>query len=106
MTILVGSYPLADPAAPRTIAALTDWLEGSGFRVFYAEVDLGSRGRWQRVLAGAYTDPEAARRDVERLKAAAPQSDVHLVSAGFATGLVAAVSREPDADARRSGTEP
>ena len=30
--------------------------------------DLGSRGRWQRVLAGAYTDSQAARRDVERLQ--------------------------------------
>jgi hypothetical protein len=58
------------------------------------------------VLAGAYTDPQVARRDEERLKAAAPQSDAHLVSARFATGLVAAVSREPDGDARRSGTEP
>jgi type II secretory pathway predicted ATPase ExeA len=105
LTILVGSYPLAEATAAADVAALTDWLEGSGFRVFHAEVDLGSRGRWQRVLAGAYTDPQAARRDEERLRAAAPQSDVHLVSAGFATGLVAAVSREPDADARHSGTE-
>jgi len=85
---------------------MTDWLEGSGFRVFHAEVDLGSRGRWRRVLAGAYTDPQAARRDEERLKAAAPQNDVHLVSAGFATGLVSAIPREPDADVRHSGTEP
>ena len=106
LTILVGSYPMAEATAAAEVAALTDWLEDSGFRVFYAEVDLGSRGRWQRVLAGAYTDPQAARRDEERLKAAAPQSDVHLVSAGFATGLAAAVSREPDADARHSGIEP
>ncbi len=74
--------------------------------MFYAEVDLGSRGRWQRVLAGAYTDSQAARRDAERLKAAAPQSDVHLVSAGFAIGLVAAAPREPDTELRPSGTEP
>jgi general secretion pathway protein A len=106
LTILVGSYPLAEATAAAEVAALTGWLEDSGFRVFYAEVDFGSRGRWQRVLAGAYTDPQAARRDEERLKAAAPQSDVHLVSAGFATGLAAAVSREPDADARHSGMEP
>jgi type II secretory pathway predicted ATPase ExeA len=106
LTILVGSYPMAEATAAAEVAALTDWLEGSGFRVFYAEVDLGSRGRWQRVLAGAYTDPQAARRDEERLKAAAPQSDVHLVSAGFANGLAAAVSREPDADARHAGLEP
>jgi type II secretory pathway predicted ATPase ExeA len=104
LTILVGSYPLADAATAADVAAITDWLEGSGFRVFYAEVDLGTSGRWQRVLAGAYTDPETARRDEERLKAAAPQSDVHLVSAGMATGLVA--SRQPDADAPLSGMEP
>jgi type II secretory pathway predicted ATPase ExeA len=105
LTILVGSYPLAEAAASADIAALTDWLEEAGFRVFHAEVDLGSRGRWQRVLAGAYFDLDAARRDEERLKAAAPQSDVHLVSAGFATGLAAAALREPEIDARHSGSE-
>jgi type II secretory pathway predicted ATPase ExeA len=104
LTILVGSYPVADATTAADVAALTAWLEGSGFRVFYAEVDFGTSGRWRRVLAGAYTDPETARRDEERLKAAAPQSDVHLVSAGAATGLVA--SRLPDVDARPSGTEP
>jgi general secretion pathway protein A len=106
LTILVSSYPVAEPTTASDIQALTDWLEASGFHVFYAEVDLGSSGRWQRVLAGAYTDSETARRDVERLKAAAPSSDAHLVSAGVATGLVAAVSREPDTSVRRSGTEP
>ncbi len=104
LTILVGSYPVADASTAADVAALTAWLEESGFTVFYAVVDLGSSGRWQRVLAGAYTDPETARRDEERLKAAAPQSEVHLVSAGAATGMVA--SRQPDADARFAGTEP
>jgi type II secretory pathway predicted ATPase ExeA len=104
LTILVGSYPVEDATAAADIAALTGWLEDSGFPVFHAEVDLGSRGRWRRVLAGAYTDAQAARRDEERLKAAAPRSDVHLVSAGFATGPVAAMPAEPDADARHSGT--
>ncbi len=88
------------------MAALTDWLESSGFTVFYADVDLGSRGRWQRVLAGAYADPESARRDADRLQDAAPHSDARLVSAGFATGIVATVSHEPDAGGRRTGTEP
>ena len=32
---------------------MTEWLEASGFRVYYSEVDSGSE-RWQRVLAGAY----------------------------------------------------
>jgi hypothetical protein len=105
-TILVGSFPIGVETTPGDVSATTDWLEASGFRVFYAQVDLGSRGRWQRVLAGAYTDSQAARRDAERLKAAAPQSDVHLVSAGFAIGLVAAAPREPDTEIRPSGTEP
>jgi hypothetical protein len=105
-TILVGSYPAAEATTAADVAALTDWLESSSFAVFYADVDLGSRGRWQRVLAGAYTDPESARRDADRLKAAAPQSDARLVSAGFANGIVATISHEPDAGGRRSGTEP
>ena len=87
-TILVGSYPVADPASVAGVRALTDWLEAIGFKVFYADADLGSHGHWQRVLAGAYTDPETARRDVARLQSAAPASGVRLVSAGFATGTM------------------
>ena len=99
-TILVSSFPVGLDTTATDVIAVTDWLEASGFRVFYADVDLGSRGRWRRVLAGAYTDSQNARRDAERLKAAAPQSDVHLVSAGFAIGMVAAAPREPDAELR------
>ena len=105
-TILVSSFPVGPDTTGTDVIAMTDWLEASGFRVFYAEVDLGSRGRWRRVLAGAYTDSQTARRDAERLRAAAPQSDVHLVSAGLAIGMVAAAPREPDADLRPPGTEP
>ena len=105
-TILVSSFPVALQTTAPDVASVTGWLEASGFRVFYAEVDLGPRGRWQRVLAGAYADPQTALRDVERLKAAAPQSDAHLVSAGFAVGLAAAVPREPEIELRTSGTEP
>jgi hypothetical protein len=102
-TILVSSFPLPlDTAAPEVVST-TEWLEASGFRVFYAEVDLGSHGRWQRVLAGAYTDSQAARRDADRLRAAAPQSDAHLVSAGFAIGLA---PRASGSDLGPSGTEP
>ncbi len=77
--------------------SLTDWLEGAGYRVFYAEVELGSHGRWQRVLAGAYTEADAARRDADRLTAAAPSSGVRVVSADFANGVARAVSRVPAA---------
>ncbi len=85
VTILTGSYPAADPASARSIRALTDWLEASGFAVYYAEVDLGSRGRWRRVLAGAYTDRDEARRQAARLNQAAPRLDAVVVTALFAT---------------------
>jgi general secretion pathway protein A len=88
LTVLVSSFPIAESSTTPDVAALTEWLEASGFPVFYAEVDLGSRGRWQRVLAGAYTDPEIARRDADRLRSAAPKSEARLVSAGVAAGLV------------------
>ena len=87
-TILVGSYPVADPTSAEGVRTLTHWLEGMGFKVYYANADLGRHGRWQRVLAGAYTDPETARRDVVRLENAAPGSGARLVSAGFATGTM------------------
>ena len=102
-TILVSSFPLPLDAAAPDVVSTTQWLEASGFRVFYAEVDLGSHGRWQRVLAGAYTDSQSARRDADRLRAAAPQSDAHLVSAGFAIGLA---PRASGSDLGLSGTEP
>jgi type II secretory pathway predicted ATPase ExeA len=105
-TILVGSFAVGQETTATDVTSTTEWLEASGFPVFYAEVNLGSRGRWQRVLAGAYADSRTARRDAERLRAAAPQSDAHLVSAGFAMGLAAAGPREPDTELRPSGTEP
>ncbi len=105
-TILVGSYPMGQSETATDVASVTNWLESSGFRVFYAEVNLGSRGRWQRVLAGAYTESRTAGRDAERLRAVSPQNDIRLVSAGFAIGMVAASPRPADADLRPSGTEP
>ena len=111
LTILIGSYPVSGPDDVRVtsssaIRAVTGWLEASGFPVYYAEVDLGERGRWQRVLAGAYTDPEAARADAARLKTSVAGADARIVSAGMAIGLVAASSHEPDPVVRRSGIEP
>ena len=64
---------------------MTNWLESAGLPVYYAEVDHGPGGRWHRVLAGAYTDEDVARRELERLKAAAPTLDPRLVSARAAT---------------------
>ena len=85
-TMLIGSFPTADPASPGAVRALTEWLEISGYRVYYADVDLGPRGHWQRVLAGAYTDPAAARTDALELNEAAPSLAARVVSAGYATG--------------------
>jgi general secretion pathway protein A len=65
--ILIGSYPSGSDEA-RQVA---EWVQASGLTVSRSDVDLGAHGRWQRILAGAYTDRESARRDAERLKAAA-----------------------------------
>jgi general secretion pathway protein A len=105
-TILVSSFPDGPASTASNVASTTEWLEASGFRVFHAQVHLGSRGRWQRVLAGAYGDSQSARRDMERIRAAAPESDAHLVSAGFAIGLAAAAPRNSDPRFHPSSTEP
>jgi general secretion pathway protein A len=65
--ILIGSYPSGSDEA-RQVA---EWVQASGLTVNRTDVDLGARGRWQRILAGAYSDRESARRDAERLKSAA-----------------------------------
>jgi type II secretory pathway predicted ATPase ExeA len=85
LTILIGSYPTTSPHVSDDVRAMTNWLEATGLPVYHAEVDLGSRGRWHRVLAGAYQDQDAAQRDVARLKAAAPSLDARIVDARAAT---------------------
>ena len=85
-TILAGTFFLGDPATPAAIRTLTDELEASGYRAYYAEIDLGSRGRWQRVLAGAYTDAAAASADARRLNGARSALSARAVTAAFATG--------------------
>jgi type II secretory pathway predicted ATPase ExeA len=99
LTILVGSYPLSSPESNGQIAALTAWLERSGFDVYFAQVDLGPHGHWRRVLAGAYTDPDAARREAERLRSANPSSDARVLTAGEARGI--AIAARTDQGARR-----
>ncbi len=66
-SILIGSYPAESVEAQQ----VADWVQASGFSVNRTDVDLGARGRWQRILASTYPDAESARRDAERLKAAA-----------------------------------
>jgi type II secretory pathway predicted ATPase ExeA len=101
LTILVGSYPLSSATGASDIRAVTDWLERTGYHVYYAEVDLGSTGRWQRVLAGSYTSPENARRDADRLIAAGAAARV--VAAAVATGATPPTSHDVEAPAP-SGT--
>ena len=105
-TILVSSYPLVDETTPTDVATLTDWLEASGFAVFHSEVDLGARGRWRRVLAGVYRDPESGRRAAARVKTVVPQSDARLISVSDAARVPAPSARVADAAAGTSGTEP
>jgi cell division septation protein DedD len=69
------------------VAELTEWLKGSGYDVYYANVDRGPDGRWQRVLAGAYTDPAAAAADAARLNAVAPDLGARLLTSAAATGI-------------------
>jgi hypothetical protein len=85
VTILVGSYPTASPRVSEDVRAMTGWLEAAGFAVYYAEVDHGPGGRWHRVLAGAYTNEDDAKRDLDRLKAAAPSLESRIVNARAAT---------------------
>ena len=86
-TVVAGSYPIgSDAASDAAVSSLTDWLEASGYRVYYAEVDLGSAGRWQRVLAGAYTDQESAAAEADRLNRAAPGLEAQALPSAVATG--------------------
>jgi len=85
MTILAGSYPETEYSEPE-IRSVTERLEASGYTVYYARVDRGPDGRWQRVLANAYTDADAAVSDAARLKAAAPDLDAQVVTSAIATG--------------------
>ncbi|HEV3058948.1 MAG TPA: AAA family ATPase [Vicinamibacterales bacterium] len=91
LTILVGSYPTASPRVSDDVRAMTNWLEGSGLAVYYAEVDYGPGGRWHRVLAGAYADEDVARRELHRLKTAAPLLDARVVSARDATSTIGTI---------------
>jgi len=84
LTILAGSYPV--PGGDTERRSLTQWLEASGYRVYYAQVDLGTAGIWQRVLAGAYTDPGVAKAEAARVNAAAPALEAKVVTFDMARG--------------------
>jgi type II secretory pathway predicted ATPase ExeA len=80
-TVVVGSFPSAEPGSAAAVHALTDWLGTFDLPVYYQDIELGPNGRWQRVLAGAYTDAESARRDADRLNTASPALDARVVTA-------------------------
>ena len=104
LTILVGAYPLAAARSVADIRSMTEWLEASGFRVYYAETDSATGQRWQRVLAGAYTDERSARADADRLKQAVPSVDARVVAAAAAGRAVGTSPATPEI--RRAGIEP
>ena len=83
LTILVGAYPVTSASADRDIRALTEQLETSGYDVYYADVDLGPKGRWQRVLAGAYTDLQIARREADRVNLVVPGAEARVIDVQF-----------------------
>ena len=84
LTILVASYSDSSPTFRRDVNTLTRWLEVSGYEVYHADVDLGPKGRWKRVLVGTYTEPRNAQRAADRLKAALPGADARVIGAGSA----------------------
>jgi general secretion pathway protein A len=79
LTILVGAYPASSASSERDIRAVTERLEASGYDVYYANLDFGAKGRWQRVLAGAYTDPQVAQREADRVNAVVPGAGARVV---------------------------
>jgi type II secretory pathway predicted ATPase ExeA len=85
LTILAGSFPATEDTRAE-VAELSEWLKGSGYDVYYADIDRGPDGRWQRVLAGAYTDPAVAAADAARLNAVAPDLGARLLTSAAATG--------------------
>jgi type II secretory pathway predicted ATPase ExeA len=105
LTILVGAYPTAAPQFQADVRSITEWLEASGFRVYYSEIDSGTERR-QRVLAGAYTDARTARADADRLRHAAPPVDAQVVAAEMAGRAVATSSASPNIVVRRAGIDP
>jgi general secretion pathway protein A len=87
-TVVAGSYPIgSDAGANAAVASLTNWLEASGYHVYYAQVDLGEAGHWRRVLAGAYTDQESAAAEADRLNRAAPGLEAKALPSAVATGM-------------------
>jgi general secretion pathway protein A len=84
LTVVAGSFPVEE--ADR-IQLLTDWVESTGSPVYYADVELAAGNRWRRVLAGTYTDADAAEAAAGRLNAASPGLEARVIAATEAMGL-------------------
>jgi general secretion pathway protein A len=77
--VLVAAYRADDGSMPEDVKSLSRWLQSAGYSVSIKEVDLGAGGKWQRVLAGAYTDADTARREAERLNQLVPRLDARAI---------------------------
>jgi len=79
-SLLVTSYPADGATTADDVRMLSESLQSTGYAAAVQTVDLGVNGRWQRVLAGTYTDADAARRDAERLRQLVPGVDPRVIS--------------------------
>ncbi len=69
-TVVVASYSVTAGASAAQVTSLTSRLEKAGFTVYYADVDLAARGRWRRVLVGAFAGLDEARNAEAQLRQA------------------------------------
>jgi type II secretory pathway predicted ATPase ExeA len=76
-SVLVGTFPAS--AVDGDMRSLTERLESSGFEIYDVEIDLGSDGKWHRLLAGAYTDIENARQSAGQLGAVLSNTNARIV---------------------------
>jgi type II secretory pathway predicted ATPase ExeA len=89
-SVVVASYPVAELEDPSSrsgaeLERLTHRLRELGYDVNFAEVDIKSRGRWRRVLAGGYPDLEEARREAARLRATREFADAQVLATPLRT---------------------
>jgi hypothetical protein len=92
-TVVVASFrlePSGDPseATAAQMDALARRIEALGYEVGQADVDMGARGRWRRVLAGAYGSLDDARREAARLQLMREFGDARVIkSAAGSSGV-------------------
>ena len=77
--VLVTSYSADAETTSDEVRTLSERLQSSGYVAAVQTVDLGANGRWQRVLAGTYTDADAAQREADRLRQLLPGVDPRVI---------------------------